>query len=396
MRAIPPPILTAQDYSLNPAFGVITITSGFLPDPNWISLLAGGAEQSTYPDAGTGGDNCAGYFADAPDFRVFFDPQNTGYPLSFYVDSSADTVLLVNTPDGNWHCNDDSSNLNPALTFDTPLEGQYDIWVGTYSPTNGDYPQAELYITELEPFAGALERAFFGEDDRIVMDASQAPWNQIGYLDVANGSCTAALIGPATIVTAAHCIANGGQVDSPPVEFFAGFQQGQYVASSRTTGYHVPQQWLNGEQEGYDFAFVYLADSIGDQLGWMDVGPLDQSAIRALQSGQGPNLMQAGYSYDQDGVLTGNLNCPFIEIASNNRFIHQCDTLQGDSGSPIFVEGPNGHRILAVESHTLSRPSQDYDLNVAMYAGYVANELEMILNGTLTPPQSDGKPEDTK
>jgi hypothetical protein len=69
---------------------------------------------------------------------VFFTPGDD--PLSFYVEARDDTVLLVNTPDGEWHCNDDFSGLDPALTFETPQEGQYDIWVGTFSATDGDYP----------------------------------------------------------------------------------------------------------------------------------------------------------------------------------------------------------------------------------------------------------------
>jgi hypothetical protein len=84
---------------------------------------------------------------------VFFTPD--GAPLSFYVEARDDTVLLVNTPDGEWHCNDDYSGLNPALTFEAPQEGQYDIWVGTYSATNGDYPPATLAVTQSDPFAAA-------------------------------------------------------------------------------------------------------------------------------------------------------------------------------------------------------------------------------------------------
>jgi len=363
----------AQDYTLPPTFGVISLETDFLPDPNWISLLAGGSNRSEYTDQATG-NRCVGHFADAPDLRVHFGAGDLGYPLSFYVDAREDTVLLVNTPDGAWHCNDDSQGLNPAVTFDTPLAGQYDIWVGTYAPTEGEYPPATLSITELAPFAGNLERAFFGTDDRVAVEAADTPWSMIGFLDMSDASCTAALVGPSTVLTAAHCIANNGVVESPPVEFLAGYDQGDAVARSGVTGYHVPQNWMRGEQDGYDFAFVFLEQPLGNQLGWMDVSPLTEAEVAAYEAGNGPDILQAGYSYDQQGVMTGNLDCPFIRIGEENTLVHECDTLQGDSGSPLFIQSGGGYRIIGVESHTEPQPREPFDLNVAMHTEYVVEE----------------------
>jgi protease YdgD len=369
----------AQDVAYEPSFGVVSITSGFQPETNWVHLLAGGANRGEYTDRNLN-IRCTGYFADAPDFRVFFTPGTD--PLSFYVESGDDTVLLINTPDGEFHCNDDSAGLDPALTFDSPQAGQYDIWVGTYSSTDGDYPGATLAITQGAPFAATLARAFFGEDDRIVVDTTQAPWTMIGFLDLDVTSCTGVLIGPATVLTAAHCIASDGVIETPPVEFLAGYDQGRSAARSAAIGYHVPAGWLAGEQEGTDFAFVYLAQPIGDQVGWMDVTGLSAAEIAAYAAGTGPDILQAGYSYDQDGVMTGNLDCPFVEIGPFSTLIHECDTLQGDSGSPLFVAGENGrYRVIGVESHTTAQPREQFDRNVAMYAESIMAEMRALASG---------------
>jgi hypothetical protein len=41
--------------------------------------------------------------------------------------------LLVLDPAGNWVCDDDSGDvLNPAISFDNPVSGDYVVWVGTY------------------------------------------------------------------------------------------------------------------------------------------------------------------------------------------------------------------------------------------------------------------------
>lgn len=373
-----PPISGAVTY------GEVSLITNFQPDPHTVRVEAGGANYTTYTDQLTG-NRCAGYFADAPDFRLNFTDGDLGYPLSFYVESGADTVLLVATPDGQFHCNDDYTGLNPALRFDTPRGGAYNIWVGTYSAPNGTFPAADLSITEYEDIAPSFDRAFFGNDDRVVIDAATAPWNMIGFLDLSEASCTATLIGPATVLTSAHCIAENGQIATPPVEFLAGFQNGNHVARSGVSGYYVAQGYLDGEQEGTDYAFVYLSEPLGERLGWMDVGLLTPAEISALQSGTGPDILQAGYSYDQQGTLTGNLSCPFIGLAPENVLVHQCDTLQGDSGSPLFIQDGDRFRIIGVESRTDPQPDQDYDRNVAMYVDYVLRDLNALDGGTAAP-----------
>jgi len=382
---IAPPV-HAQDYTLAPTFGVFSIQSGFLPDTNWISLLAGGETRGEYTDQALGA-RCAGYFADAPDFRIFFTP-GSGAPLSFFAEARDDTVLLINAPDGQWHCNDDMSGLDPAITFEAPQEGQYDIWVGTFSAVTSDYPPARLAVTEAAPFADTFSRAFFGEDDRVDVDTLQPPWTMIGFLDLDETSCTGVLIGPSTVLTAAHCIANGGVIETPPVEFLAGYDEGRSAARSATIGYHVPGGWLAGEQEGTDFAFVYLAQPIGDQVGWMDVTGLSEAELAAYRAGRGPDILQAGYSYDRQGVMTGNLDCPFVMLGPDSTLIHECDTLQGDSGSPLFIAGEDGrYRVIGIESHTEAQPREPYDRNVAVYAEYIMAEMRALAAGqTGAPP----------
>jgi len=71
------------------------------------------------------------------ELRVFF---RTG--------DSEDTSLIINNPNGSWVCNDDSESLDPMVIFEDPIEGQYDIWVGSYQ--RGESIVGELGITELD------------------------------------------------------------------------------------------------------------------------------------------------------------------------------------------------------------------------------------------------------
>lgn len=135
------PVL-AQDYNLDPSFGWLNLMTGYVPDPAVIPLVAGGDI-----DASSLGEGCVGFIADAPDFRVTYEA-GTDFPLIISAVSDADTTLVVNDAGGGWHCNDDTDGLNPAIRFDQPASGQYDIWVGVYADGPTTAP-AGLYISEV-------------------------------------------------------------------------------------------------------------------------------------------------------------------------------------------------------------------------------------------------------
>lgn len=354
------------------------------PASQWISLFAGGDRVASYTDYNTGGV-CEGHFSDAPVFQLVLEPGQEA-PLTVFVDSGADTLLLIYTPGGDLHCSDDYQiSLNPGIELETPQAGAYDIWIGTYDAPDERLPEAALgWVRASGVPSPNLTDVFFGEDEREVLDSFEAPWSMIGLVEMENASCTGVLVGPSTVLTAGHCILDGGMSDRA-LDFFAGYSDGSSVASSAVTGSHIPNGWRNGEQDGYDYAFLFLAEPLGEQLGWMEIGALTAQDITAIQAGS-VEILQAGYSYDQPGSLTGHLGCPFVAVVAPNELHHECDTLQGDSGSPLFIETPTGYRIIGVESHSRPHPdsSNPYPLNVAMHADFVAAELAGVINGTLT------------
>lgn len=138
--------LLAQDFNLSPSFGEITLASGFDPDPHQITVYAGGtSDLSSSLEF-----SCNGFVSDAPDLRLEFSETDGILPLSFFAESEVDTILLINAPDGSWHCNDDFSEdygLTAGIEFENPEVGIYDIWVGTYD-AGSIYSEAQLYISE--------------------------------------------------------------------------------------------------------------------------------------------------------------------------------------------------------------------------------------------------------
>jgi hypothetical protein len=136
-------IAAAQNYGLNPTYGTAALNAGFTPDPYVVNVQSGGSINATNSVS----SSCRGFIANAPDVRLNY--RSGSFPLIISVNSSADTTLVVNGPDGRWYCDDDGGNagLNPSLRFNSPQSGQYDIWIGTYG--NASLQPAQLHISEL-------------------------------------------------------------------------------------------------------------------------------------------------------------------------------------------------------------------------------------------------------
>jgi hypothetical protein len=126
------------DWSLDSSYGSLNLSAGFSPDPNLTSVLAGGSVDL----------DSLGYWgsvAEAPDMDLYYDAGS--YNLYIYVtEQNADTVLLVNAPDGEWHYSDDTIGTRPGIRFTDPASGMYNIWVGTYGD---DMVSAEIAISEI-------------------------------------------------------------------------------------------------------------------------------------------------------------------------------------------------------------------------------------------------------
>jgi len=131
------------DYMRNAYYGELRLRAGFTPDPDVTEVTAGGSVDVSY----LGGD-CVGYAATAPDVRLNWSGDSNQLRVFFEAADAEDATLVINLPDGRWACNDDAATggRNPLLVLDDPAEGQYDIWVGSYS--RGEYISGRLSVTE--------------------------------------------------------------------------------------------------------------------------------------------------------------------------------------------------------------------------------------------------------
>ena len=129
----------AQNAGLTAVSGEINLSAGFTPDPYRVSVTAGGSvDGSRLPGS------CTGRISEAPDFEVTYSAGSL--PLVFRTVSSEDTTLIINGPNGDWSCDDDSYGDGDAeVRFNRPQSGTYDVWIGTFG---GGTASATLLITE--------------------------------------------------------------------------------------------------------------------------------------------------------------------------------------------------------------------------------------------------------
>ena len=91
-------------------------------------------------DASSLGGECVGYTAEAPDVRLSWSGASAQLRIFFNDPGGEDTTLVVHQPGRlGMLCNDDTDGVflgnpfDPEVRLSNPPEGQYDIWVGSYS-----------------------------------------------------------------------------------------------------------------------------------------------------------------------------------------------------------------------------------------------------------------------
>lgn len=240
------------------------------------------------------GAGCLGFIAEAPDLRLFYEP-GRNYPLIIETRGDADVTLVVNDPEGEWHCDDDSgSGLNGRVLFSDPGGGQYDIWVGTYA--NEGYYDADILISEIDDEADATES---------IDIATYRDWEVTTYGDL--------------------CYAESAAVSSEP----------------RNAGYAAPDVWIEISENGIItpiLVFGYDPDPGYDVSAFIDGGRafdfVPDDAFAVLHGRQeisdflaalrrGINMIVV--SVDDNGVDRTDTYSLLGFTAAMNRTVSECD-----------------------------------------------------------------------
>lgn len=190
------------------------------------------------------------------------------------------------------------------------------------------------------------DRVVGGTDDRQqITDASGYPDRVVGWLwsqaqDDSWSTCSATLIGPFTVVTAAHCVyvhekdgwikamtfipgitdpesAPFGTYDWENINILKG-----YIDNYDGTNYGSAMPW--------DLAVITLAEDAGNMLGWLGFRVDDASNWAATN---------IGYPGDKPDGTMWKTNCDIKSDQFGDLiYWHECDTFAGSSGSAMWED----------------------------------------------------------
>lgn len=241
---------------------------------------------------------------------------------------------------------------------------------------------------------------FFGNDDRVLMDTGAFPWSVIGRVRFeAGGQCTASLVAPNVLATAAHCVSDEGRI-RPSGRFETGDGLPGGTRTARVVDVLLDPLWdeaqfsAGDDFDGTDWALLRIDTPLGDELGYLHPMGLAE-ASRDPRAGD-VALRQAGYSWDTGDNLSGNESCRVLEAMDDNTMSHDCDTTRGDSGSPFLVEDGGRWHVVAVDSNFRRNPDGPM-IYIAARADRFASLVDDFAQGRTGQgglrPRGPGKPE---
>ena len=169
-------------------------------------------------------------------------------------------------------------------------------------------------------------------------------WSGVGRLNAKGRFCTAALIRPDTLLTAAHCIfdqATNQPIPLREMRFVAGSRKGYHTANRRVVFAKAHPDWSGYHGDGVkvsgDIAVVKLES------------PVTQIEGRSYGVGaspdEGEDVVLLSYGRDREAQLSIQEPCQVIERFQRSASLN-CDVTYGASGSPVFEDG----RIVGVIS----------------------------------------------
>lgn len=214
---------------------------------------------------------------------------------------------------------------------------------------------------DARPIARAgIESIIDGTDERRqVSDTTLFPFRAIVSLAISSAGgnyiCTGFFIAADTIATAGHCVYGselGGWAIS--ITAYPGRNGASAPYGSATSvELYAPEEWVNGEDERYDYGAIKLDTALGETTGWLGYGvKIDDAMIRR-------NIRIFGYPADKPaGTMWGTRRS--IKAVEPEKIYYKIDTYGGQSGSPVYGKVSNSCQTCAFGIHAYGSGGMSY------------------------------------
>lgn len=304
-----------------------------------------------------------------------------------------------------------TENLDPALLAEfsnrwnrvegliTLYVGEGNVLVASYSmPVEYGINPQEFETSGLRRFEQTLGRilqqldefASTYDSNRQKADTSQMPAQAVGLLELADGGyCTASVVGPDVILTAAHCLfdAEGKMVKAK--RFRAGYADGQALVEAGIRDQFVPPEFdvnrvfITEGMEGHDWAFVRLDRAVGDKTGILAIRRFSLEELDRMIGSPQYRMVRVGYGGTK--MPTMQKDCGLAHVWNDNTYAHLCHIEPGDSGSPDMLLENGSYSIVGIDTSIIDIRDVKR-ANIAVSSAAFAGALAEFQNH---PPSSD-------
>lgn len=173
-------------------------------------------------------------------------------------------------------------------------------------------------------------------------------WEAVGRLDMGGGFCTATLIAPDLVLSAAHCVydRSGLARGADEITFRAGLRNGAAAAERKVVQYaahpdYDPNRRLDARNVVHDVALLKLAEPIA--FSEIDPFVLHGDVVRP-----GP-VSVVSYGQGRSELQSRQRECGLLE-RQNDLLMFDCNVTFGSSGAPVFSHMNGRGRIVSVIS----------------------------------------------
>jgi len=212
----------------------------------------------------------------------------------------------------------------------------------------------------------------------------------VGRLNVAGtGFCTATLIAPDRVLTAAHCLFDrdtGARIPESRLEFLAGWRTGRAEAIRSVSRAAI---WPS-----FDMSAGAAIASIAEDLAVLHLDrpvrttSIDPISLAETPARRGDAVTVVSYARDRAEAPAIQETCHVLEQRRDGVSVFSCDIDYGASGSPVLARDGAGLRIVSVISARVE--GSEGPISLGMQLGGRVAELMAALDGEVSGSRAPG------